>query len=186
VNELTAADFEWAAWYLDCDVPAIKAIAAVESPRGPFDEMGRPSILFERHIFHRLTSGRWSSEHPDISNPRPGGYGRYREQHDRLGQAAALDRIAALKSASWGAFQLMGFNHVFAGYETVQGFVNAMYRSATDQLRAFLRFVQSSPGIVTALRQHDWPEVARLYNGPAYARNRYDQRLEAHYLAAKK
>src|SRR6266404_5494739 len=73
----------------------------------------RPVILFERHIFHRLTGGLFDDG--DISDPTPGGYGATgSHQLDRLAQAIALDRNAALQSASWGIGQIMGQNYARA------------------------------------------------------------------------
>lgn len=180
-SDITEEAFVAAAATLGCEVAAIKAVAEVESPRGPFLPSGEPTILFERHVFHRLTNGRWSKAHPDISNPSPGGYGPSSRQHERLQRATALDRSAGLRSASWGAFQIMGFNHVYAGHATLQGFINAMYRDADAQLQAFVQFIRSQPGLTRAIRDKDWAAFARLYNGPDYRRNRYDEKMAAAY-----
>jgi len=178
---LSEADFARAALQLGVDVAAVKAVTEVEAPGGGFLADGRPTILFERHIFDRETGGRYRSHVPDLSHPTPGGYGRVSEQHDRLARAAALDRTAALRSCSWGRFQIMGFNHALAGHPTLQGFVNAMYRSEGAQLDAFVALLKNQPAIAKALRARDWAGFARLYNGPAYAKNKYDTKLAAAY-----
>ena len=49
-----------------------------------------------------------------------------------MGEAAHLNRIAALKSASWGKFQLMGFNYKLCGFNSLQAFVNAMYKNEEE------------------------------------------------------
>ena len=119
-----------AAVRLDCETAAVKAVVATElGIRGAFDEQGRPTILFERHVFSRLTNGRYDRSDPDISNPASGGYGRFAEQYPKLERAKKLDKAAALKSASWGAFQIMGENYATAGFGSVDGFVAAMERS---------------------------------------------------------
>lgn len=174
------AAFAAAAWMLDCEEEAIRAVAEVEAgPHGAFLDDDAPVILFERHYFHRLTGGRWSAEHPDISNPKAGGYGRVSEQHGRLAKAAALDRDAALKSASWGLWQIMGANHKAAGHATIQAFINAMYRSVDDHLRAFVMFILADPRLLSAIRGRDWKAFARAYNGPGFARNSYDTKMAA-------
>jgi hypothetical protein len=178
--DLAASDFERAAARIGCDVPAIRAVTEVEAPRGAFNADDTPTILFERHIFHRLTGGRFDRVVPDLSNASPGGYGLYSAQHGRLDRAAKLDRGAALQSASWGMFQIMGFNHAAAGHPTLQGFINAMYRSAGDHLDAFVAFVLSK-GLGDELRGQEWAAFARAYNGPGYAANRYDIKLAAAY-----
>lgn len=78
--------------------------------RGAFHSEGRPTILFERHKFHLHTAGKYDVSNPEISNKLPGGYGLFSEQHPKLEKAKTLDKDAALKSASWGAFQIMGEN----------------------------------------------------------------------------
>ena len=178
---ITEEAFQAAALTLGCEVAAIKAVAKVEAPKGPFLESGEPPVLFERHVFHRLTGGRWSKAHPDISNPKRGGYGKESQQHARLQRAAALDREAALKSASWGAFQIMGFNHEQAGHVALQGFINAMYRDADSQLQAFVSFIKSDPRLLRSIRAKDWAAFARVYNGSAYAEHGYHTRIAAAY-----
>lgn len=182
---LTLADFQRGATLLGCDISAIRAVTAVEAPRGGFNADGTPTILFERHVFSRLTYGQFDKRVPDLSNPTPGGYGTYASQHARLERAAALDRDAALKSASWGMFQTMGFNHAICGHPTLQGFVNAMYESEGKHLDAFVSFVKSQ-GLADELREHRWADFARRYNGSNYAVNRYDDKLAAAYLAASR
>lgn len=181
---LTEVDFVRAANVLRCDVAAIRAVCQVEAPGGGFLADGRPRILFERHQFSKRTTGRWDASNPDISNRQRGGYLGGAAEHDRLARAAALDRDAALQSASWGRFQIMGFNHEACGFDTLQAFINAMYRSEGDQLDAFVGFIQSE-GLADELRDRRWTDFARRYNGPDFAANRYDTKLAAAYAAAK-
>ena len=177
---LTDDDFARAAEALGCDVAAIKAVCQVEAPRGGFLPDGQVTILFERHKFWQLTQGRHGLS--DISNPKAGGYGAAgQHQHDKLARAVALDRDAALKSCSWGKFQIMGFNHEAAGHPTLQGFINAMHESEGAQLDAFVAFIRNDPRMHRALRERDWSEFARLYNGPAYAEHGYHTRMATAY-----
>ncbi len=114
---------------------------------------------------------------PDISNPAPGGYGQGgAAQYDRLERAQLLDRGAALRSASWGIGQVMGFNAASAGYASVEEMVTAMRESENEQLLAMAGEIAET-GLDRALGAHDWPTFARGYNGPGYAKNRYDTRL---------
>ncbi len=139
----------------------------------------RPQILYERHIFHRLTAGRYDDG--DISDPAPGGYGSPGpHQHQRLAAALLRDRSAALQSASWGIGQILGTNHRLAGFADVESMVAAMLDSEDSQLAARGNFLLSA-GLQAALKAHDWTAFARGYNGPGYAANRYDVRLEAEY-----
>src|SRR5690606_24237621 len=116
--------------------------------------------------------------HPDISYSkwRPGTYGPAgAHQHNRLARAAELDRNAALMACSWGQFQLMGFNYEVCGHDTLQKFVNAMYRSADDQLDGFVSYVINR-GLADELQRKDWPGFAFGYNGAGYAANKYDEK----------
>lgn len=178
---LTDEDFDAAARSLGVSPAAIKAVSEIEAPGPGFLPTGEPRILFERHKFHRHTGGRYDRAHPGISNPKWGGYGPESAQHFRLQQAAALDREAALKSASWGKFQILGENFKQAGFATLQGFINAMYASEADQLEAFVNFIRADKRLHAALKALDWKTFARIYNGPAYATNKYDTKLAAAY-----
>lgn len=179
-TRLSMADYQRAASALGVDVATVRAVADVESSGGGFLADGRPKILFERHIFARETGGRYNHSHPGISGPA-GGYGAGgANQHLRFDQAYALDPAAAMKSASWGEFQIMGFNHRMVGYDTVGQFVEAMRGSAGNQLDAFVQFIESA-GLKGALQNKDWAGFARGYNGPAYAQNQYDTKMAAAY-----
>lgn len=175
-------DFVDAAKSLGCEVRAIKAVTAIESPKGPYDRMGRPTILFERHYFSTLTLRRYDGRYPSISNQVAGGYSFPEpDQYVRLQHAYSLNASAALKSASWGAFQIMGANYRQAGYATVEQFVRAMCQSVTQQLDAFVSFIKSNPHLLQAIQQKNWAEFARIYNGKSYRKNLYDTKLAAAY-----
>jgi len=177
-KKMTLDDFEAAAQKLNCDLPTIRAVTEVEARGSGFLADGRPVILFERHKFSKFTGRQFDGSHPGISNRQPGGYGRGgTHQYERLHNAIALDREAALRSASWGAFQIMGFNHTTAGYPDVESFVDAMTESEGRHLQAFVDFVLANPVMARALRGHDWATFARHYNGPNFRENEYDRKL---------
>lgn len=178
MKTLTEQDYINAAKELGCEVAAIKAVAEVESLNGGFQADGKPKILFERHKFHQFTSGKYSKENPDISNQRAGGYTS--NEHSRLEKAAKLNRTEALKSASWGKFQIMGFNFAIVGFSTLQDFINAMYKSETDQLKAFVKFIKSNK-LDDELRDKRWADFARIYNGKNYHINKYDEKMANAY-----
>lgn len=180
---LTERDYRDAAISLRCDIPSIKAVAAVESLGGGFLPDGRPKILYEAHVFSRLTGGRFNRTHPHLSSAYwnrslygPAGV----HQHNRLAEAAQLHRDAALQSTSWGMFQIMGFNWKACAFASLQDFINAMYRDERSQLLAFAEYVKHRR-LDDELRAQNWPAFARAYNGPGYAENRYDKKLAAAY-----
>ncbi len=178
---LAPQDYADAAARLGCEVAAIRAVAAVESGRNAFDAQGRPTILFERHLFHKLTEGRFAAQVPDLSNPSWGGYGKASAQYGRLARAYALDAEAALKSCSWGMFQILGLNHASAGFAAVEDFVRAMARGEAEHLQTFVAFILSHGSMHAALTRRDWAGFALRYNGPDYHKNRYDERIGERY-----
>lgn len=175
---LSDHDIEAAAGQLCCQVAAVRAVIDVES-RGGFLPDKRPKILFERHYFHRLSGGSFGGAHPDISHPVWGGYGAGgAAQYDRLHRAIALNRDAALRSASWGSFQIMGDNCKMVGFANVEDFVAAMVSGAPAHLMTFVKFVKKA-ALDDELRRRDWAGFARGYNGPNYRANKYDEKLAA-------
>ncbi|HXP05766.1 MAG TPA: N-acetylmuramidase domain-containing protein [Stellaceae bacterium] len=101
-------------------------------------------------------------------------------QYDRLAEAIALDQDAALQSASWGMFQILGLNFAQCGFAAVADYVAAMCASEGAQLAAFCGFCQKG-GLDRYLRAHDWTQFALAYNGPGEADNGYDEKLAAAY-----
>ncbi len=178
VTRLKEADFIRAADMIGCSVPAIKAIAEVESAGDGFDKEGRIKILFERHKFHKFTNGKYSLQHPDISNSVPGGYTF--DEYKRFNKAYSLDKEAAMKSCSWGSFQVMGYHYALCGYESVDEFVDAQ-KTVLGQLLTVVKFINSNPQLRKALVEENWKEVALRYNGAGYKKNQYDEKLLTAY-----
>jgi len=177
---LSDADYEKAAKDLSCTVAAVRAVAQVESAGGGFYADKRPKILFERHIFHARTKGKYTAEHSNISWPKRGGYLGGVREYDRLKEALALDRKAALESASWGKFQVMGFNCSTCGFSDVEEFVKAMVSGEAAQLAGFVAFIKKNK-LDDELVRRDWAGFARGYNGTSYAENKYDKKLADAY-----
>ena len=181
---LTDEDYEKAAAELGCEVAAIQAVADVESAGNGFLDDDQPKILFEAHHFSRLTGHQYDTSHSSISSRywNRSLYKGDKKEHDRLAEAAALNREAALQSASWGKFQVMGFNYASCGYGTLQGFINDMYESESGHLRAFVGFIKMNNNLLVALRARDWAKFALGYNGTGYAVNKYDQKMLSAYF----
>lgn len=183
---LTEQNFQDAARELDCEVAAVKAVAAVESRGAGFGPDGRIILRFEAHWFHHFTGGRFAKSHPDISSPawNPAlNTGGQPGEHSRFNKALSLDRRSALLSASYGIFQIMGFNHAICGYPTADSFYESLTSGEAHHLKAFIGFVKSK-GLSAALRSRDWARFALTYNGEGYAANRYDVKMKQAYIAA--
>jgi hypothetical protein len=190
--ERTIPDATWAplAQSLEIEVAALRAVAAVESAGNGFlpPPSELPKILFEGHAFHRLTQGRFDAAHPSLSYPKwtKQFYSKTgTAEWARLNTACGLDRAAALQSASWGMFQIMGFNYALCGFTDVEAFVTQQRAGAQQQLECFVRFISRDVFLV-ALRNRQWAAFARHYNGPGYAANQYDKKLAAAYAAFAK
>ncbi len=166
---LTQRGIDAATTALDVEPAALWAVLAVETSGCGFLADRRPKILFERHVFSRLTAHRYDADDPDVSQPTAGGYGPSGAyQYGRLMAAIQLDRAAALQSASWGLAQIMGENHDASGFAGVEEMVAAMVASEDQQLAAMAAYLRTRL-MGELLQRHDWSGFARLYNGPNYA-----------------
>jgi hypothetical protein len=163
---------------IGCDEAAVRAVVAVEAASRGFLPSGRPKILFERHIFRRITGGKFDASDPAVSNKKPGGYLGGEREYDRLADALGLDAKAALESASWGVGQIMGLNHEPAGYPTARAMIEAFCEGEDAQIAAMGAFILHE-GLAGYLRAHDWERFAAGYNGPAYRKNDYHTKLAA-------
>jgi N-acetylmuramidase len=138
---LVREDFLDDAQRIGCEVEAMMAVAAVESSGSGFNPDGTPVSLFEGHWFSKLTKGVYDVSHPTISYPKwtREFYGKtWEAERARLQEAIALDRPAALMSASYGVFQIMGLNHGYCGFPGPESFYTAMCRDENEQLAALL------------------------------------------------
>src|SRR5690606_4241719 len=122
----------------------------------------KPKILFEGHIFWNELKKRginpssyYNSSNKDVLYPKwtkiyyQGGV----KEYDRLNEAIALGgdpkfKDAALSSASWGCFQIMGFHAKNLGYADVNDFVSKMEINEGEHLKAFGRFLEKN-GLVS-------------------------------------
>ena len=151
-------------------VPCVQAVMSVESGNSGFllqePSPTRPKILFEGHWFYKLSSQPVSKSRPDLSYPqwttkyyRGGSF-----EWSRLIDAMAFDPIPALKSASWGLGQIMGFNYASCGYNSVEDFVIDMHKSEYHQAKAMFNFIKQN-GLLGKLRGKNWAGFAKGYNG---------------------
>lgn len=188
-DKLSDEDFYLVALLLDCEPAALKAVQAVETGgRGGFFAPGKPAILFEGHIFWNqlkkrgLNPEEYAAANSGILYPKweKGHYKGGIAEYERLEQARRIHREAADASASWGMFQIMGFNYAACGESSVESFVKSMCESECKQLILSGRFIRQA-GMLSALQAKNWAEFARRYNGPAYEQNSYDKKLATAY-----
>jgi hypothetical protein len=178
---------------LGCEPACIVAVDKVESGGNGFLEDGKtPKILFEPHVFwkelkkRKIDPTKFVEGNEDILYPVWGThpYGPTVEQHARLERAVKINKEAALSSASWGRYQIMGFNYKMCGCSKLQDFLNKIYKSEDDHLDLFVYYIKSAQ-LDDELREKDWAGFARGYNGSLFARNKYDEKLNEAYNKAK-
>lgn len=183
----TLDDFKAVADSLGIPVAIMRAVRKIESRYGAFDDHGRPSILYERHVFARNTEpkGKFNAAHPGLSATKgygDGGYGKLSVQYSRLHDACALDPHAAFAACSWGAFQVLGEHADDLNYGTPLDMALALTTGERAHLDCFARFIRVNkledelrackPGNAKSCV----PFVSR-YNGPGHAEFGYAPKL---------
>ena len=147
-KRLTDQDFKVAAQRLGVDEASVRAVTEVESLGSGFLSTGQIKILFERHVMYRLLKEtrteiqlmQLEQQHPQLVNRKAGGYAtganadaRGIAEHQRLVAARKIENWTALRSCSWGMFQIMGFHWSMLGYQSPVDFVLTLSRSEADQ-----------------------------------------------------
>lgn len=174
---VTPADMTILASRLGCTVQQIKAVAQVESGGSGFDNSGRPKILYERHLFHRLTGGKWSPS--PFSLASGGGYNE--PSWDKLASACARDPDAAFSAASWGKFQVLGTHWSKLGYASPYELAHSTVDSEYAHYELLVRYIETF-GLVDDIRRissdpADCIGFAQGYNGPAFRRFDYHTKI---------
>jgi hypothetical protein len=188
------------------DPAVMMAILDVESGAA-FGEGGRLVIRFEAHIFRdrlrnkfhgQLRSDVLFSAHFQIADSQPWAAPQYARENESspwwaihtgsqadewraFELAGRLDYRAAVESISMGRPQIMGFNHARVGYPTAEAMFAAFARrqdGEAAQIIAMLNYMLSDAELVRAIRQRDWREIARRYNGSGSV-DTYSPLLEA-------
>ena len=191
---LSETDLQDFANQYNLELAAVKAVNEIESLGKGFLIDGRPRILFEGHIFWGELKKRGLNPEDFVSNKTENvlykkwtkkHYEGGKQEYDRLEKAAGMSDIdavheAAYASASYGAFQIMGFNYQLVGFPSVDSFVSQMYTHEKAHLAAFGKFCEAN-NLIRHLQSKNWASFARGYNGPAFKENKYDIKLANAY-----
>lgn len=190
----TAQTLARVAGQLGVEQDALGAFIDVEAAGSGFDSKGRLKILFEKHKFYKHISKDKRDEavkaglaRKDWISPAKGGYDDQKTPDAKwaiLARAAALDEIAALKSASVGCGQIMGEHAEWLGYGTPQDFWDLCAVTEDAQIEAMGRFLTKA-GLIDEMRRKDWRGLAKGYNGPGQV-DVYAPRLEKAYNKLRK
>jgi len=184
----TKAEIEQVAKAKGIEPTALLAICEVESAGRAFaivDNRREPLIRFEGHYFDRLLpeTARAKARSMGLASPRAGMIKNPRSQSGRwtlLKRARSIDDDAALQSCSWGIGQVMGAHWKALGFSSPQALVREARSGVGGQVLLMVRFIEEN-GLMRYLRARDWAGFARRYNGPAYRKNRYDEKMAAAY-----
>ncbi|MEM9043528.1 MAG: N-acetylmuramidase domain-containing protein [Pseudomonadota bacterium] len=179
-----ASDFayERAARMIDAEPAAVRAIFEVEAAGRFFNPDGSVPRRFEPHHFPRehwaalgffpkKGQAPWRASLALSTSKRRAMYEK----------AKSIDPELARRASSWGAPQIMGFNHEDAGFLSASEMVERFHDPAM-QIKGFVNLV-ASWGLDSAIRSHDWYAFALRYNGNGKAAD-YAGKIEAAYRRA--
>jgi len=172
-----------------------KAVAKVESGgRNSFisKDPQLSKILYERHKAYKHTkkqkgkvkADELQTSNDNLFNKARGGYKGGIKEHERLKDASELldnNRSIPIMSASWGKFQVLGEYYTYL-YDSAEDLEKAQNMCEIQQFRFFRTYLEDvAPSIINAMKAKDWKNIARLYNGPRYYENDYDNKMKKAY-----
>lgn len=191
---------------IQIETGAALAVLTVESGGKAFGADGRMIIRFENHVFWREwgqanqalfaehfrfdPAKPWSGHRfrPSAAGPWEAFHGKQDAEWRVFEFASALHEVAARRSISMGAPQIMGFNFAKAGYESVGEMFEAFRADVRFQILGLFDFIKG-PGttspLLVALQRGRFTDFAAGYNGPANAAE-YAARLEADFEIFRK
>ena len=170
---------------LKVEIELLKAFLKVESSGKHFNDMGRVTIRFEKHIFKKYSKKYKESDWQEVQHRNQ------RDEYDSFIKATKIDRDAAFKSISMGSAQIMGFNCKKVGYETAVKMYNNFRTSANYGILAFGEFIRSNSKLLKACQKKDYHTIASQYNGRSYKKFRdsagrtYADKIEIFYQKFK-
>lgn len=162
-NRATMADFSRAADKIGCEVAVIRAVWKVEAAGRPFRANGTLERRFEPHHFPKQ---HWGVIGFNVRQGEKPWRASVRLSNDAMAERAYhINPEAMMTASSFGAPQIMGFNHRDCGYSSAAAMVADMAQGEPQQLDAFVRLIIKW-NLASALRAKDWKFFANRYNGP--------------------
>jgi hypothetical protein len=167
---------------------ALMAVVEIESSGKTYARVNHklePLIRFEGHYFYKRLKEqkRAIAVKKGLAHPKAGAVKNSPYQSRRwlmLNRAIKIHRQAALCATSWGVGQVMGSHWHWLGFGSVDALVTLARSGLKGQIKLMVRFITKA-GLINTLNGHKWAKFARQYNGPAYRKNRYDEKLKAAY-----
>lgn len=161
---------------------AVKAVCMVEGSGRGFDlATGKILIQFEPKWYRKLDAedgfsgdGVWEENKVE----------KQAGEWTAFNNAFSLDADAAMSATSIGMVQVMGFHWKELGFDSVGAMWDFAKESEANQVELGVKFIKLSTRLDAALKAGNWKVFAYYYNGPNYAVNNYDHRLEKQYELA--
>lgn len=192
-QEILESDYLWAAEFLGISPASLKAVVEVETSGSGFIVPGKPSILFEGHLFWKALKNK-GIDPEEVAKTDPDlcyktwtkiYYKKGISEWDRFERAKKIQEECAIGSASFGIFQILGQNYKACSCESVFEFYDKVCESEFNQFVLGIEFIRNN-GLHKYLKNLDWESFAKKYNGPGYKANQYDTKLERAYNKYKK
>ncbi len=168
-------------------VEGLAAVLHVESSGTGFKPDGRMIIRFENHIFF----SQWGSSNKAVFDKhfkfdpdkkweghqwRRDENGAWEPCHASQAQewntldfARSLADEGAIKSASYGVGQTMGFNFEKLGYKSAKEMFDSMNGALKPQIDGMFSFIQGTKNCYEGLKARDYVKFASGYNGTGKA-----------------
>jgi hypothetical protein len=195
-REVRSSDYEEVGKLLNVEPEALLAVIETElAGRSGFYSSGKPKILFEAHVMYSqlkkkgFNVSNLINKYPTIlavdwSHGRKL-YTKGENELNRLELAKTVDEESAISSASWGVFQIMGYNYKNTGCSSVNELEERMSESEYSQFILGTNFIANNSKLLSALRNRNWAKFASIYNGPSYKENNYDVKMANAYSKYK-
>lgn len=185
---------------LGIELASSVAVLSVESGGVGIDD-GRALIRFENHLFYKYwgkynqdkfkkhfmfaASKNWLGHkfRKDPNGEWINFHGDQDREYEALNFARTLDDEKALLSISMGLPQILGSNSKLIGYDTVQEMFDNFNKDIRYHIFALFDFF--SPRMIKYLRNREFVNFAKYYNGQGQAR-RYGKFIQDYYEAFPK
>lgn len=189
--------YEKLAQELGVEKEVLQTVAKVESGyRGSFQRQysKHATILYEyNHMRKYLIEKGYSNVQiqeyirtvPHLVNTyRAVPFGTNNEQLTKLEESKKIDFDSAIKSCSWGKFQVLGKTYNWL-YKTPKELEEAMNMCEIQQMAYFKEYLKNVNGMISAMKNKDWEKIAELYNGKNYKDWGYDTKMKDTYKSIK-
>lgn len=166
--------------------PAIVgAVIEVESSGDALVSVGNqmlPLIRWEGHYFDKYVSAglQETARALNLAHPVAGRIRNPKLQSGRyalLDQAVKIDKEAAFRSISMGIGQVMGAHAEKLGFDDPMHMFNYNCQGYEQQVDTMMRYIVGF-GLIDELQRYDFKAFARGYNGPKFAKGKYDIKLQ--------